>query len=154
MNLDLVESRVFFARGNAYPPPCASVGNKDGEARVSVKRWQCYHHQYVSRSYVLGPIRTIHAATHTRKRARRLLHSALIICRLPFWCDHSDARRRSLVLFWYLPRSTCSFLTTWTCSTGFRRIDSLSEIFRIHFCNLWLHTFTYNYLDKTYLLYI
>lgn len=50
------------------PPPCASVGNKDGEARVSVKRWQCYHHQYVSRSYVLDQIRTIHAATHTHKR--------------------------------------------------------------------------------------
>lgn len=56
----------FRTRRNAYPPPCAPVGNKDGEARVSVKRWQCYHHQYVSRSYVLGPIRTIRAATHTR----------------------------------------------------------------------------------------
>lgn len=61
-----ISNLAFFAGGNAYPPPCASVGNKDGEARVSVKRWQCYHHQYVSRSYVLGPIRTIHAATHTR----------------------------------------------------------------------------------------
>lgn len=37
---DLVSNLAFFffflpfsARGNAYPPPCAPVGNKDGEAR-------------------------------------------------------------------------------------------------------------------------
>jgi len=112
VNFDLIESRVFFSR--AAMPPCVSVENKDGEARVSVKRWQCYHHQYVSRSYVLDPIRTIHAAarthahvhaythahTHTRARAgRRLLHSALIICRLPFWRGHSGVRRRRSCFF-------------------------------------------------------
>jgi len=64
---------------------------KTAEVRVSVKRRQSYHHQYVSRSYVLDTRNTIHARTHT---GRCLLHSALIISRrLPFWRGRSDTQR-------------------------------------------------------------
>jgi len=61
---------------------------KTAEVRVSLKRWQSYHHQYVSRSYVLD---TRNARTHT---GRCLPHSALIIShRLPFWRARSDTQR-------------------------------------------------------------